>query len=642
MTKTYIMINKIGFTIGLLLFVSEVFSQNFTEKQTAIIYNEAIKTLRNYQDYSNQMADAVTNIDESNKISQRLIDQFVSRKAIIYNDLDPAHKLSEVYELETYVANVSLWYPDGMKISIDFDNIKAGNIISHGNDIFTVDLMTSKKIDGNYLNKQKNENREELLFRIAFFKKGSGFENYKIAGVRSTKSTTTADDSKLLAEVKSVVFSDKDMQLIKDQTKAMLNDYINFLNLITDPKETSEDKAYYRISFLGLFKDSTINVANDIEPNPKDRWVSVKDYQKNLVSSYPEGIRNLGLNLDSAEYGKVVAEGNEKFYINGYIDKFFSGKYMSKSVFRDNSKYDFKVSFNRDENTFKNFKLASIDKFGVNFYQNTSNTTQELPQKPISSLTRDGLYLGLSTGGGFIGLNDKNITGNALLPWSVKGNSDLNIEANATWYITNKLGVKMGIGYSNSSSNANLNVKDSTINNLLLTDPDGYTYNTVVKANSYDSLTNFKYLLIPISVLYHSNGNPEKLGFYAELGMIAGLNMNSTFKTTGRLETIGHYPDETIPSLINIYNVKEFGFYTRPNASGKSDLSGLSLAIKTSFGVTYPLSYFTSIYIGPEFTWSLNSISNTKDYKDVFGNITTAKKVGISKYGIKFGISYKF
>lgn len=631
---------KIFVTIVLTIFVGQAYSIDFNEKQKAVIYNEAIKILKNYEQYSNQMADAVVNIDEMNKLSQILIDQFVSRKAIIYNDLDPSHKLSEVYELETYVSNILLWYPDGMKVYLDFNNLKAGNIIDHGEDIYSVDIMTSKRIDGNYLNKQKNGNVEELLFRIAFFLKNGNFETFKIAGVRSSKATAVTDDSKTLAEVKSVNFSNKEMALIKDQAHSLLNDYINFLNLLTDPRESTEDKGFYRISFLGLFKDSTINIANDIEPNPQNRWLPVKDYQKDIVTAYPEGIKNLGLNIDSAEYSKVVSEGNNKYYIDGYIDKFFSGKYQSKSIFRDNSKYDFKISFERDENTFKNFKLASIDKFGVNLYsQSTTASTQELPSKPITSISRKGLFLGLEFGGGVTSYSDKNLTDNSTLGWSIKGKSALNAELLATWYLTNRIGVKIGLGYNRYSANANLS--GSFRNNRYFTDINNETYLKNITA-SYDSLLSLNYLTIPISIIFHSNKNPEKWGFYVEGGIIASINMNSTYKTTGTFATTGYY--EQYPEAMQIISAPELGFVSRSgmNKSGRSNISNFTLMLKTSIGITYPLNYFTTVYLGPEIELSARNLSKEKKYIDAFGNTTKTKDIGILKYGIKFGFSYKF
>lgn len=614
-------------------------AKEFNDKQKSIIYNEAIKLLKSYEMYSNQMADEVVNIDELNKTSQKFIDQFVSRKAIIYNDLDPLHKLSQVYELETYVANILLWYPDGMKIYLDYDNLKAGNIISHGNDIYTVDIMTNKRIDGNYLNKQKNTNTEELLFRIAFFEKNGVCENYKIAGVRNSKLITVSDDSRLLAEVKSVAFSEKDMQLIKDQTKVLLNDYINFLNLLTDPKETTEDKEFYRISFMGLFKDSTLNVANDIEPDPQSRWINISNYQQKIITDYPEGIRNLGLNLDSAQYSKVVSEGNEKFYINGYIDKFFSGKYKAKTVYRDNSKFDFKVTFERDENTFKNFKLSSIDKFGVNLYNQTANTTQELPQQRISSLKRSGLFIGFSIGSGLTSYNNSNLSNNSILSWKQQGKLALAGDVNATWYFNKRIGLKVGVGYLRYSANTNLNGKFR--NTSYSTDIDGNSYQLDITAK-YDSLQTFGYISIPISLVFHSNSNPEKWGLYAEAGLIASFNINSTYKTTGSYATSGFYEQYALPLQIN--SNPALGYKTRSNidSKGKIEASPIYFALKTSIGITYPINYFTTVYFGPEMVLGLTNISKDNTYTDGFGNTSSAKKIGLSKYGIKFGISYKF
>ncbi len=633
---------------SIFLFSTHIFATDFNEKQKAIIYNEAIKVLKSYQELNNLMADAVVDIEEVNKTSQKLIDLFVNRKAIVYNDLDPAHKLSEVYELETYISNLLLWYPDGMKITLNFNDLKAGNIIEHGNEIFTVDLMTNKKNDGNYLNRQKNELTEELLYRIAFFQKGNTFENFKIAGVRSSKSASATSDSKMIAEVKSVTFSDKDLQLIKDQTKSLLNDYINFLNLLADPKETAEDKGFYKVSFLGLFKDTVLNVANDIEPDPQQRWISVTEYQENLIKSYPDGIKNLGMNIDSAEYGKIIPEGDEKYYINGYIDKFFSGKYQDKTVFRDNSKYDFKVSFERDENTFKNFKLASIDKFGVNLYdQSKAGVTQELPQQAVTSLKRNGLYVGSAFSAGKTLYSNPNLTDNPELGWKIENKSALSIEAQATYYFHNQMGLTGGIGYSHYSANSSLYGKyQSTVPIYDSNNTEGF--NTV--SSSYDSLLNYNYLSIPLKLVFHSNKNTETWGIYGELGIVTSILIGANYQINGDYSTWDYYPEfyynwQEDPNIVGDEWVSETFIdddRTQIDEQGKIDAKAVHLALTTSFGVTYPLDYFTTVYIGPEIVWGLNSIYKDANYTDAFGTSNPAEKVGLSRVGVKFGISYKF
>jgi hypothetical protein len=615
-------------------------ASEFTEKQKAIIYNEAIKTLTSFQLLTNQLADAVIDLEEANKLSQSLTELFVNRKAIIFNDLDPAGLMSESFELETYLTNLILWYPDGLKITLDFKELKAGNIISHGNDIYTVDLMTTKTNNGNYLNRQKNETKSSLLYRVAFFQQGNNFENFKIAGVRNSTSKASASSSNNIAEVKSVEFSEKDMQLIKEQSKSLINDYINFLNLLADPNETNEDKGYYRVSFMSLFKDTTLKVSNDIEPDPSDRWVSVSDYQEKFINSYPEGIRNLGVNIDSAEYGKVIPEGKENFYINGYIDKYFSGKYQSKTIFRDNSRYDFKISFERDENTFKNFHLASIDKFGVDLYDvNAANTINELPNLSIESISRKGLYYGLEFGFGQTLLSDPNLTGNDVLKWNLENKAQYSINLKGIYYLNGYIGFSAGFGYSHAAILASL--YGDFQNTSLSTDAGGNSHLKSVSA-SIDSTINFNYFNIPIAFVFHSNPSPEKWSIFAEVGINTGINANSNSQTTGQYSTSGYY--EQNPVSAQYFNYAELGFVNKTieEDAKKTELNPINISLITAIGATYPLDYFTTLFIGAQYNMGLSNVSENDTYTDYLGNILPLEKHALSNFGVKFGINYKF
>lgn len=623
------------------LVVMSSMATDFSDKQKAIIYNKAINVLKSYEELNNNMADAVVDMDEVNKTSQQLIDLFVNRKAIVYNDLDPNHLLSEAYELETYVTNMLLWYPDGMSIQIDFDNIKAGNIIDHGNDIYTVDLMAIKTNNGNYLNRQKNELSGELLYRIAFFKKTNDFENFKIAGVRSKKSKSQGDNN-ILADVKSVQFSDKEMELITQQSKSLMNDYINFINLLVDPEELDEDKEYYKISFIELFTDTTITVANDIEPEPINRWITVTNYYENLMSSYPEGIKNLGLNIDSTEYSKVISEGSNKYYINGYINKFFSGKYQNKTVFRDNDKYNFKISFEKDENTFKNFKLASIDKFGVNLYEETDkNSNNELPQIAITPLQRKGLYFGASVSGGLTHFSDPNLTEDPILKWEIQNNFSLSFDINTTYYFSNQFGLNLGLGYSSFEANTSLNGEFQNTESSII-EVNNESYYKQVSAN-FDSLLTFSYLTIPLSIIYHTNKKPEQWGLYAQMGVKVSFLLSGDYHSTGDVETTGYFYDFVGDNKIR-EDIPSWGFVNSDGIdnSGETIVETINISAIISLGVNIPLSYFTCIYLGPELVWGLTPLSKDSNYNNILDDKSVAKKATLSNYGLKFGISHKF
>jgi hypothetical protein len=355
------------------------------------------------------------------------------------------------------------------------------------------------------------------------------------------------------------------------------------------------------------------------------------------------------MNIDSAEYGKVIPEGNERYYINGYIDKFFSGKYQDKTVFRDNAKYDFKVSFERDENTFKNFKLSSIDKVWVNLYdQNKTGSTQELPQLPVTSLKRSGLYVGSSFSAGKTLYSNPNLTDNPDLDWNIDNKSALAFEAQASWYFRNQLGVIGGIGYSRFAANLSLYGQYEYSESYI--DIDDKSYFKYVDA-SYDSLLTYNYLSIPLKLIYHSNKSTETWGIYGEFGFVTSILLGANYQINGDYSSWNYYPkyywnkywedpniggEEWEPETFLTEN------RTQINEQGKIDAKSIHLALTTSFGVTYPLDYFTTVYIGPELVWGLTNISKNKDYVDAFGNKTEAQKIGISRYGIKFGLSYKF
>jgi hypothetical protein len=621
-------------------FLGKGFSNNLSDKQTAIIYNEAIKLLQMYQQVSNQMADNVFNLDELGKTSQTYVDLFVSRKAIIYNDLDPLYRLSETYELETYVSNLLLWYPDGMKINLNFQNLKAGNIISHGDNIYTVDVMATKSLNGNYLNRQNNKNTVELLIRIAFYQNNKSFENFKIAGIRSLESTSSADDSKILAEVKGINLSAREMQTIKDQAKNLLTDYINFLSLTANPNETKDDKHYYKHYFIGLFTDSTLNLANDIEPDPILRWIPVSTYFLNLSSNYPEGIRNIGMNIDSAEFSKIIPLENNKYYISCYVEKFFSGKFLGKTIFRDYSKFEFRISFDIENNSFKNFKITSVEKLGLNLYNEDETISKPIiPSKRITAFQRKGFYSSFAMAIGIAQLNDKNLNNNNTLTWQTSSRSSLQFEGKAIWYLSNQVGLSTGLGYSQNS--IAMNLSGNFRNNLYFTDINNETYLMNVSA-SYDSVLYINHIQIPLTVLIHSNKKPENFGIYFETGIKANINVKSNYNASGNFATYGYY--EQYPQALQIINAPELGFVTRNNINtkGSASVSNIIWTANASIGISWPIDFFTMLHLGPEINFTLNSISNRTHFSDAFGNQSKAKKVEILNYRIKLSINHKF
>ena len=264
----------------------------FTAKEKSIIYTNTIKVLETYQTVVNQMGNYVVNdIEKAKSSSESFLELFVNRQVLIYNDLDPAHKLSEFYEAETYASNIILWYPDGLSIQLDMANARVSEIMTHEENVFSIDLMVKKSINGNYLNQTLNKNIEELTFRIAFGMENKSLTNFKIVGIRSSASNFVIDYSKALKEVNSEDFNAEDFAKIKTEIKTVLKDYTNFLALIGDPQEQNDDKEFYKTSFLKLFQNKDTRLYNDIVPEPQTSLISVTDYLTGYITDYPNGIK---------------------------------------------------------------------------------------------------------------------------------------------------------------------------------------------------------------------------------------------------------------------------------------------------------------------------------------------------------------
>ncbi|GAG76098.1 unnamed protein product, partial [marine sediment metagenome] len=299
-------------------------------------YTNSLKILQDYETIINEIGvNVVNDIEKAQSNAEGLIELFINRQVLVYNDLDPSHRLSKFYEAETYSANLILWYPDGVIIELGFENAKVGNIMQHEDNVYSLDIMLNKKIDGNYLNQTLNRNSEGLTFRIAFSSKNRSFDNFKIVGIRNAESSDMIDYSKALKEVNSEDLNEEELTKIHDGIKAILGDYNNYLALLGDPDEIEEDKVFYKESFTNIFENSETKIYNDINPEPEKSLINVSSYIIQYGENFPGGIKNISVNIDSADFGKVIKSEAGNFYTYAYADKFFSGSFKGKEAFSE-------------------------------------------------------------------------------------------------------------------------------------------------------------------------------------------------------------------------------------------------------------------------------------------------------------------
>ncbi|MBI5009446.1 MAG: outer membrane beta-barrel protein [Bacteroidia bacterium] len=506
----------------------------YSDKEKLIIITNSIKVLENYQRIINQMGEYVVNdIEKAKGGAEGFLDLFVNRQVLIYNDLDPAHKLSEFYEAETYSNNIILWYPDGISITLDLANVKGSEIITHEENVFSIDILVKKTINGNYLNQTLNRNTEELTFRIAFGSEIKDPLNFKIVGIRNSESKFAINDAQALKEVNSVDVNPEDLIKIKSEIKTKLQDYRNFLALIGDPQETADDKNFYKESFMKLFPETGIRVYNDIMPAAQTKLIPVSDYLSAYIADYPEGIKNLSINTDSAKFGKVMKADDGSFYTYTDVNKFFSGNYKGKEVFREMFPLIFKMSFKEADNTFTDFRITSIDLSAHNFYETTAVTAAAKPEIVLKQISRNGLSISPAASFGRTIINNPNIESLSMNEnyheWKVTPQFGYTFGLNVNYYFTDNISARSGIEYQKYSTKFQL--AGNFVNGVQSVDANGDLFYSNVIA-SFDSVVTINMINLPLLVGYTS-GKPGQLGYYAEGGVKISIPQKVAYSNSG-------------------------------------------------------------------------------------------------------------
>jgi len=616
----------------------------FNPKEKAIIYTHAINVLGNYQGMINLMGEsAVTDIGKAKSNSESFLDLFVNRQVLIYNDLDPSHKLSEFYEAETYASNIMLWYPDGIAISLDLANAKVSNIMSHDENVFSIDVLVTKSINGNYLNQALNKNSEEITFRIAFTYENKTPSKFKIAGIRNASSNTVVDFSKALKEVNNLNLGSEEIAKITSEIKTVIHDYTNFLSLLGDPDEAADDKVFYKESFRKLFKNADIKVYNDLGPDAKTSLISVEDYLKNYVADFPNGIKNLSINADSAKSGNIMKADDGSFYTYTDATKFFSGNYKGKELFRKAFPLVFKISFTASGKTYSDFKINSVDVSSKDFFKAEAGATStQKPDIKISPVTRKGLALSVSGSAGQTIMTNKNITGLTIatdaVAWQSSPLYGYSGAAGISYFLSDNLAIETGLGLTQYKAKFSLNGTFTDIN--LTADDNDYLFYKVITA-AYDSVVTASYLSVPVMLSYTS-GKPGSIGFYTEGGFNVSIPLSVTYANKGSYEYAGDYPSKVFGD--GLVTIPEKGFYSRQdiNQTGKTSMKGINISLSASAGINFPLGYYSSVMAGPVINLGFSDImGGSKTYHDIFGNPHNHLATKVNFIGFKLCFTYK-
>jgi len=631
-------------------------AEGISEKDKIIIHDKAFKLIESYQNMINRIGDDIADVDKTKSNIELFIDLYVNRKTLVYNDLDPAHQLSEYYEVETYISNLSLWYPDGQVVELGMDNASVSNIMDHGDKVYSIDIAVEKNIDGNYLNRAMNTNTEKLLFRIAFTKEGLP-DNFKIAGIRDVSSGTASFDNSSLVEVKSADFSVDQVLKIHEYCRSLVNDYTNYMALLGNEEELEDDKVFYREALKGLFVNTDNNIYNDLKDDVEDKYLGIEEYIASYSEIYPV-INNISLNTDSADFGKVIKNDDGTFYIESHVDKFFSGKPRGKDLYRTQERLVFKIKFEQKGESFSGFIVESVDDEGVNNALMSGNEqTQNITEfAKLGKLSRQGWYIGGNLSIGQAGIINQNISDFTLEDhyheWDIEPSLSYGASFRLCYMLNDFLGFETGIGYSHVQTKYLLNSGNIELPSSISGDEDfrddfetsGFydpttyyinvegnirndEYNKIIQIDGYDSTLIIENLNFPL----HINtilGKPGKISLNVRIGIDFNYSLISNYELISEYQNYFIYGSELKGGFNFIYAEDDeniIGLYEKPPFSTVSPVENESIKKfymdgVIGIGAEIPLSYFLYLYVGASAKTSFVDLStNDNRYVDIFG-----------------------
>jgi hypothetical protein len=654
--------------ISLLFALQGAYSHEFTSKELVVIHDKSTRLITEYQEKINTLGTDISDINKTKINIENFIKLFVNRKILVFNDLDPSHQLSNLYEVETYASNLALWYPDGLSVFLDLKSFKAGTIQEHGENVYSLDIVTEKKINGNYINKVVNSNTEILLFRIGFVYTNGKFENFRFVGIRDANAKQNEVDQKTVMEVKSTSFPENEMIKLDQLIKSLLADYTNYLALMGNKDEDASDKELYQQSLTQLFTSAESKLYNDLDPNSAEKYFEVKQYLEFYKNNYPEGINNISLNSDSLTYGNIISKSKDMYYRYVYVNKFFSGKFKGKTFQRIANKLIIQVSIEKMDNTFKNVRIEGIDRVVTGYSEAASESKAQAITSflPITKLTRKGWSMGVSISAGVGQINDQNLTSmnltNNYHEWKLKSSFCFGAFVSAMYMFNDFMGLESGISFGKYKSDYSINSFRSSSDSVFMDketsyDINNYPFNKVLKVN-YDSAVSITMLQIPLNFVY-TIGKPGKVNFTIKPGISLGFVTNTEYKTTGSYAYAGFYTSNSsypgYPSWPTDRIIDYLpGFFTREgiNSIGKIDAwKKFIFSGNLYLGITIPVGYFTTITLGGNMAFSFSDLSASKGrYADIFGaqdsnpqhHVYDRKPVSLKSYTFSVGINYKF
>ncbi len=157
-------------------------------------------------------------------------------------------------------------------------------------------------------------------------------------------------------------FSEFEMDKIKKNSKQVVENYAQLVNLVGDKSETEQDRFQFSKSFLNLFYSNHAMVYNDLDPEHKtDKMFEVADYANHLTLWYTAMSLTAEIDPETIAYGKIENRDGNTYFIRLSVDKsLVSGVYMNRTPNQQTLNLEFQIAFDKSDLRLEKFKIVGI------------------------------------------------------------------------------------------------------------------------------------------------------------------------------------------------------------------------------------------------------------------------------------------
>ncbi len=621
------------FTILLFLTIAtfSAFSQEFKDWEIKRIHEDTKGVIDLYNTYSDIIGDiSETREDREKFFIPQLVELFVSKKAMVYNDLDPDKKAGEKLPIERYAANIILWYPNGLATEVSLKNIEFGDIQQMDEENYFINVNAIKYISGFYLGQKLNRVTSLLEYRIGFQKKDRVYTNYKIAGINFIKTVrpmpepageingkpiVTQGDRKVLYAIPPIPEADTVFwslptgfegesftnEILVDITKEARSGIIKVRG--KNPSGFGEESVFQVI--VNELPDG----AGEITGEP-----IVMAGQQGLVYKVPE-IKNADEYVWNLPFGVSGRSKTNRIKIN-----------IGESATAGQIRVYGKNRFGRGETSF--FQLKIIEKprpLSVCLYATPSQTSLKIPS---FTSTEHQEYSKPA-------VNPENVVNYGLkIGYMFNAKHDL------------KIGIGTGIELSAFKSGLSMESYIDSIHGL--TDKNNDTYEKRTTGNGIQENVELSYMSIPVclKIVYSFSKNFHT---FVDGGINFSILSSASFSANGTTSYRGFYPDYNVV----LYGIEDYGFIddnTIEISNGKLEVASQNMIAFVQAGIEYSISNQFGVFAGINYENGISDIStppveqyhlsdNESEYIPVF---YSASEIKTNTIGGVIGLTLRF